>query len=115
MRAFVTVLAISTLAITPALANDMPEELVGTWAVEGQCDQEDSIIHITADSLAMGAGEAMAIDYFEADSPAGNGAIHWAEEGNVDNFEYASETDQLLYNAEGYGMGIDPVVYDRCL
>jgi hypothetical protein len=52
--------------------------------------------------------------YFAAkESRRGYGVIYYREEGNVDNFEYASDKDQIIYNPEGFGMG-KSVLYARC-
>lgn len=114
MRRFCILAAAAALSITPAFADDVPTSLNGHWAVDGQCDSKDNSIHIEAGKLAMGTAAAADITYFTDDSPSGNGAIHWAEEGSVDNFEYAPDQDELLYNGEGYGMGVAAIVYKRC-
>lgn len=114
MRVIRTALVVIALTTFPALADDVPAELVGHWAVDGACDKADSSIHVETGTLAMGAGEPAAITFAADDSPSGNGAIHWAEEGNVDNFEFDKANDVLLYNAQGYGMGVAAVTYKRC-
>jgi hypothetical protein len=106
--------AMLSLSVTPALADDIPAELVGHWAENGACDDVEKSVTITADTLAFGSTAPGGIIFSPDESPSGNGAIHWAEEGNVDNFEYDPTNDQLLYNAEGWGMGIAPVPYKRC-
>jgi hypothetical protein len=107
------------LAMPSALAQDgdaglIPEELIGIWAVDGQCDDPASLIAVDETTLAFGEEEGGDAVYWPDDSPSGNGAIHWAEEGNVDNFEYWSDQDILAYNEQGYGMGVEPVLYERC-
>jgi hypothetical protein len=52
--------------------------------------------------------------FYPEDSPSGNGAIHWDDEGSVDNFEYVPDKDELIYNSMGYGMGEPGVLYKRC-
>lgn len=106
--------AVLALGIAPAMADDVPAELVGHWALDGACDDVEKSITVAADTLAMGSTAADEITFYPDDSPAGNGAIHWAEEGVVDNFEYDPTADTLSHNPEGYGMGVAPEVYTRC-
>lgn len=113
MLGLIVLLAVAFVS-SPALADDVPADLNGHWAIDNKCDSPENALHIGDGMATLGTGDAMAITYFADDSPAGNGAIHWAEEGNVDNFEYAKDRDELLYNSEGYGMGIAPTVYSRC-
>lgn len=114
MRIIALTTIFAALSIAPALADDVPAELHGHWAINGACEKTDDSIHIEGNTLSLGTAEAADVEFFPDDSPAGNGAIHWSEEGNVDNFEYAPDKDELLYNGEGYGMGVAPVVYKRC-
>lgn len=106
--------AVLSFAVSPALADDVPTELAGKWAEGGACDDADKSITIADNTLAFGDNEPAEIYFAPDESPSGNGAIHWAEEGNVDNFEYDPVQDKFLYNAEGWGMGIAPVLYERC-
>jgi hypothetical protein len=101
-------------AISPAWADEVPADIVGHWALNGACDKVDAAIHIDATTLAFGDAKGEAVDFMADDSPSGNGAIHWSEEGVVDNFEFDPTTDTLSHNAEGYGMGGAPEVYKRC-
>ena len=115
MRATLTMTIISALAIgTPALADEVPANLIGHWALDGACDVADKSIHVEEGTLAFGDQKGEAIEFFTNDSPTGNGAIHWSEEGVVDNFEFDATQDVLLHNTEGYGMGGRPDVYKRC-
>lgn len=111
--AIVTVVA-ALFTAAPAWADDVPASIVGHWALDGQCDQADNSIHIDPTTLAFGAEKGEAVEFMTDDSPAGNGAIHWSEEGVVDNFEFDEASDTLLHNTEGYGMGVAPEVYKRC-
>ncbi|WMT91961.1 hypothetical protein [Pelagibacterium sp. H642] len=95
------------------LAAEIPENLVGKWAVDGSCDGTETIT-LTAATIAIGDGEPEAAEYFEDDSPAGNGAVHLSEEGDVSNWEFAADQNVLLFNEQGYGMGVEPVAYQRC-
>ena len=115
MRLFAMAATVAALSIiTPAFADEIPANLIGHWALDGACDKVDQSIHIDATSLSFAAQKGEAIEYFADDSPAGNGAIHWSEEGVVDNFEYDPTQDVLLHNGEGYGMGAKPDLYKRC-
>ena len=115
MRFTAILVAVAAFAtITPAWADEIPAELIGHWAIEGACDSADKSIHIDAASLAFGDQAGEAVEFMTDDSPAGNGAIHWSEEGVVDNFEFDTASDTLLHNTEGYGMGVAPEVYQRC-
>ncbi len=60
-----------------------------------------------------GHGEAAEIVYVPNDDGAGHGAIHWAQEGNVDNFVYAAGKDAIVHNVQGYHMP-GAVLYQRC-
>src|SRR5690606_31402993 len=99
--------AVLAIAASPVMAEDaVPAELVGQWAVDGACGDVENSITVTADTLAFGSTDPAAVTFSPDDSPSGNGAIHWAEEGSVDNFEHAVDQDVLLYNGQGYGMGV---------
>lgn len=114
MRIIALTTIFAALSIAPVFADDVPADLVGHWAIDGACDKADDSIHIEPGLLSFGEQEGAAIEFHADDSPSGNGAIHWSEEGNVDNFEYDTEQDVLLYNGQGYGMGVAPQVYKRC-
>jgi hypothetical protein len=43
----------------------------------------------------------------------GHGAIHWTQEGVVDNVVYDSTLHAIVYNSQGFGMP-GQVVYKRC-
>ena len=110
------VLAASLLLPGLALAaeGDIPASLAGTWAENGACKTTSKTITIKGNTLAFGKHKADAMRYDEKDSPSNNDAIHWAEEGNVSNFEYLADKDTLAFNQQGYGMGVKPVIYTRC-
>jgi hypothetical protein len=114
MRLFALTTILAALSIAPALADDVPANLLGHWALDGACDKSDDSIHIETATLSFGTQKGEAIEFYPDDSPSGNGAIHWSEEGVVDNFEYDPTQDILLHNGEGYGMGQKPDVYKRC-
>lgn len=103
----VTVLPGASLAENDAI----PKAIQGVWAEGGKCHGET--VTFTAHSLQYKGQKAAKASFWPDDSPSGNGAVHYAEEGYVDNFEYVAGKDELLYNPEGYGMGT-PVLYKRC-
>ncbi|MBL8575611.1 MAG: hypothetical protein JNK47_00165 [Mesorhizobium sp.] len=113
MRTIVAVSAV-LLGSAPAWANNVPDNLLGHWALGGECGSANKSIHIAATTLGFGKNKADAVEFIANDSPSGNGAIHWSEEGVVDNFEYDTTNDVLLHNTEGYGIGGAPEVYKRC-
>lgn len=114
MRILAITSIIAAFSITPVFADEVPANLHGHWALEGACDKTDDSIHIEAGTLSFGTEKGEAVEFYPDDSPSGNGAIHWSEEGVVDNFEYDPTQDILLHNGEGYGMGGKPDVYKRC-
>ncbi|CAM5776151.1 hypothetical protein LMIY3S_05383 [Labrys miyagiensis] len=89
----------------------VPKAAQGVWAEGGKC--RGSTVTITAGTLKYKGSKPSAVYFAPKESPRGYGAIHYVEEGNVDNFEYAADKDQLLYNPEGFGMG-KSVLYKRC-
>jgi hypothetical protein len=114
MRILVLATTMACICAVPAFAEDIPADLLGHWAIGGACDRADDSIRVEAGLLSFGAQKGEAVEFFPNDSPSGNGAIHWTEEGVVDNFEYDATQDVLLHNGEGYGMGAAPDVYKRC-
>lgn len=114
---FFTVAIAAGLTLLPvvAMADDIPDNLVGHWAKDGACNVPASSVHFEKAALRFGhVKDSQGATFFEDDSPAGNDAVHWAEEGEVANFEYDAAADRLLYNEQGYGMGVPPVIYTRC-
>ncbi len=107
-------LAASVLA-GPAFADDsdIPDNLQGTWAINGACNNTARTIDIIGNTLAIGTGAPAVVTYVPNDSPDGNDAIHFTDEGDVSNFEYIGSQDELAYHEEGYGMG-RVVAYTRC-
>jgi len=102
-----------TLVATVAMAADtkVPKAAQGVWAEGGKC--RGSTVTITASTLRYKGAKPSAVYFSPKESPRGYGAIHYVEEGNVDNFEYAADKDQMIYNPEGFGMG-KSVLYKRC-
>ncbi len=111
-RTAAAILALCAMTTT-GFADEIPQDIQGKWAAGAACDGDDAIT-LTATTIAIGSDEPQGAEYFEDDSPAGNGAVHFAEEGDVSNWEYDAEKGVLLFNEEGYGMGGEPTVYERC-
>jgi hypothetical protein len=82
------------------------------WAEGGKCSGS-TVITVTANTLQYRGTKPDAVCFAPKESLRGYGATHYVEEGNVDNFEYAADKDQMIYNPEGFGMG-KPVLYKRC-
>jgi hypothetical protein len=98
-----------------ALADDIPADIQGLWGIEGDCGNQASVIALGSNTLRFqDADEDAGAVWTENDSPSGHGAVHFAEEGDVSNFEYDPDKDVLLFNEQGYGMGVAPIVYTRC-
>lgn len=112
-----TLLATSLVIVSswaaPAFADDtkIPAAAQGVWAAAGKCS--GTTVTFTANTLQYKGQKAQAAFFAPKESRRGYGAIHYKEEGNVDNFEYADDKDAMLYNPEGFGMG-KPVLYKRC-
>lgn len=60
----------------------------------------------------MGRAKPQRVVYFPNDRGKGEGAIHWAQEGEVSNIVAAANGNVVL-NAQGYGMP-GQVLYKRC-
>jgi hypothetical protein len=104
---------IATFAILLALASPaVPSQMLGTWS-SGSCKDPSALLVITPTTAALGTHGASNIVYFPDDDGAGHGAIHWQEEGSVDNFVYDPGSDVIIYNAQGYHMP-GAVKYSRC-
>ena len=104
---------IALLAILLATgSSSVPATMLGTWS-SGSCSDPAKLVVIAATTAKMGTGPAAEIVYVADDDGAGNGAIHWKEEGSVDNFVYVASADKLVYNAQVYHMP-GAVAYTRC-
>jgi hypothetical protein len=95
-----------------AVAAAVPSNMIGTWS-SGRCSQQSSRLVITATTAKLGTSRAQKIVYCPNDDGAGHGAIHWQQEGNVDNFVYVSATKKIVHNVQGYHMP-GAVLYARC-
>jgi hypothetical protein len=108
-----TVLTAVTFVSSAAFAQDgkIPKAAQGVWAEGGKCHGQT--VTFTADTLHYKGQRPNAAYFAPNESPRGYGAIHYVEEGNVDNFEYAADKDEMIYNPEGFGMG-KAILYKRC-
>ncbi|WP_448955023.1 hypothetical protein [Labrys neptuniae] len=110
---FIAGVAGAVLASGVAFAGDapIPKAVRGVWAAGGKCG--GTTVTFTARTLQHKGLQTQAAYFSPNDSKRGYGAIHYVEEGNVDNFEYAEDKGLLIYNPEGHGMG-KSVIYKRC-
>ena len=110
LKLFVASLIVVCSGSVPAFADDtkVPTAAQGVWAEAGKCS--GTTVTVTANTLQYKGQKSQAVFFAAKESPRGYGAIHYTEEGNVDNFEYANDKDLMLYNPQGFGMG-KPVLY----
>jgi hypothetical protein len=101
-------LAALILAAAPAV----PSAMIGTWS-SGRCSDPSSLLVITATTAKLGKNPAEPVVYYPNDDGSGHGAIHWKQEGNVDNFVYLAATKKIVHNTQGYHMP-GAVLYARC-
>lgn len=99
-------------ALVAAASAAVPSSMIGIWS-SGRCSDEGSRLVITATTAKLGTNPAEPIVYYPNDDGNGHGAIHWKEEGNVDNFVYVTATKKILHNTQGYHMP-GAVLYARC-
>jgi hypothetical protein len=108
----------TTFAMLLALAQPhtgpapVPPAMLGTWT-HASCSTKSALLAIGPKVAQLGTGRPMPIVYIANDDGAGNGAIHWRQEGNVDNFVYVAESKRIVHNTQGYHMP-GQVVYTRC-
>jgi hypothetical protein len=116
-RSFITAGLLGLAFVSSAaFAEDdkVPHAAQGVWAEGGKC--HGSTVTFTASTLQYKGEKPEAVYFTPKESPRGYGAIHYVQEGSVDNFEYASDKDQMIYNPEGFGMSksVKSVLYTRC-
>lgn len=102
----------ATVAPSSAAALAVPKTMIGTWA-HGNCASQKDRLVITSTTAALGTDEPKPVVYFTNDAGPGKGALHWREEGNVDNFVYLSAERTIVHNTQGYNMP-GRVYYGRC-
>jgi hypothetical protein len=93
-----------TALLAPAAAMPVPQEIQGVWAPDGRCAVAAARFTVTATEAGLGTAPPHAVVYIAHDGPGGAAALHWAEEGNVDNFVYDRQHDTLVHNLQGYGV-----------
>jgi hypothetical protein len=100
------------IVLVGATSAPVPRVMIGTWA-RGSCARPADRLVISPQSAKVGTAAAAPIVYYPDDDGRGHGAIHWREEGNVDNFVYVRSRDVIVHNTQGYHMP-GRVVYKRC-
>ena len=115
-----TALALSLLLLAPGVVraeNDAPQKvplaMQGRWAPPGQCGRSAKVVTFTADQISTG-GQTDKVYYSPDAAPNGDGAVFFAEEGEVGNYQFNSAADKIIDNEEGFGMGA-PALLERCL
>ncbi len=110
IRQVTACLALSTMAAGPA---DVPAAFRGVWAEDGRCDASSARLVITDTAARLGAGQPQPVTFTPHDSPAGEDALHWSAEGEVDNFVLRHDPEMIVHNTEGYGM-VGAAIFRRC-
>jgi hypothetical protein len=101
------------LAAASARVAAVPAAMLGTWS-DASCSAGAASRLVIGPKVAkLGTGRPMPIVYYPDDAGAGRGAIHWREEGNVDNFVYDAASKRIVHNLQGYHMP-GQVLYRRC-
>jgi hypothetical protein len=91
----------------------VPAAMLGTWS-DASCSAGAASRLVIGPKVAkLGTGRPMPIVFYPDDTGKGRGAIHWREEGNVDNFVYDAASKRIVHNLQGYHMP-GQVVYARC-
>jgi hypothetical protein len=105
-------LALVSLILLAAAPAAVPQAFRGAWARDGRCSAPDDRLTITATTATLGRAPTQPVIFDRDDGPHGENALHWAQEGNADNF-VAGPAGTLIHNPEGYDMG-QPEIYHRC-
>ena len=82
----------------------VPQDFRGVWAQDGHCDAGGVRLVLTGTTAQLGNGAAAPIVLVPHDSPSGEDALHWAGEGEADNFVLRRHPDAIVYHPQGYGM-----------
>ncbi len=104
--------AFASLAWLGATPATIPHAMLGTWA-HGKCDDPAARLVIAAKTATLGIGKPASIYYAPNDDENGHGAIHWSQEGVVDNFVFLPSENEIVHNAQGYHMP-GAVLYKHC-
>ena len=105
-------LALPLLCAAGPASEHVPPGFRGAWARDGRCAVAAGRLVITAKTAALGVAPPAPITFDRDDGPHGEDAVHWAQEGEVDNF-VLGPAGTLIHNPEGYGMG-HPELFRRC-
>ena len=97
-------LALIAAASGGAAEPAVPKAYRGVWARDGQCQSARNRLVLRDSTAQLGRGAPMPVILVPHDSPAGEDALHWAGEGNVDNFVLRRKPDAVVHNGQGYGM-----------
>lgn len=106
-------LAVLLAAIPVPKTAPVPKAMLGTWSDSGCSGKSGTRLIIGPKVARLAGAHPMPIVYYVDDDGAGHGAIHWREEGNVDNFVYVPATKRIVHNTQGYHMP-GQIIYQRC-
>jgi len=116
-RSYILIVAISMLPAVVSAGTypglkPIPPELQGEWAQAGKCSNASKRLTLMRDTGKYGTTYTAAMGY-TGFAPERNG-LRWADEEDVDVFEYIPRRDVLMeYNM---GWGTPPsALYKRCL
>jgi hypothetical protein len=111
---------IVTLGLLPAVASagtypglrPIPPELQGEWAQDGKCSDASKRLTLTRDIGKSGATYVAAMGY--TDFASKTSGLRWADEDDVEVFEYIPRRDVLMEHNMGWGTP-PSALYKRCL
>jgi len=96
-----------------ASADTVPAAYLGRWARDGRCADPAALLVITPQTATLGRAAPAAIVYVPDDDGAGHGALHWRQEGVVDDFVFDQGSQTLVHHLQGSHMP-GRLVYRRC-
>ncbi len=105
--------ALIAAATAAAARPSVPQPYRGVWARDGQCHNVRARLVLRDSTAQLGGSTPMPVILVPHDSPDGQNALHWAGEGNVDNFVLRTHPDTIIHNSQGYGMA-GAERYQRC-
>jgi hypothetical protein len=113
-------MSIVALGLLPAVASartypglkPIPPELQGEWAQDGKCSNASKRLTMTRDTGKSGTTFAAAMGY--TDFASESSGLRWANEEDVDVFEYIPGRDVLMEHNMGWGTP-PSALYKRCL
>src|SRR5262249_11368414 len=116
MRALPIVCFVAFASLNPVFAQSadpVPRAMLGTWALDGKCDDTDKRLVISDHTATFGTERPDEIVYHGNDGPNGQGALHWKQEGITSNLEYDRQQDAVVFNQLGWGYPAAGL-YRRC-